>query len=645
MSKESSDGAPQFRVGPTSDPDRYVLGAAFTSGAEGILYRGTITTAAGMTLDVAIKMLQPRFLSRVDEWHTRWAEQVEVLRSPQVPGVVPVRDGFLGPLPHPPGRAGEEETLYLVMNWVEGESLDEWIRHRLDRDPIDDLKVLVGVAAALDLMHSGRATGGVPVVHRDIKPANILVTDHGSVLVDFGLTRGLPDGQRLTGVVGTPGYLAPESIDAGSYSPASDRYAFGAVAYFVLTGSEVRPWHQPEAMRDSLVAVPELSELPEVADQVMAMLATDPDERPLGVANWVGQLRRSSIEAGPDILSPTAPRRNPTSPVDRKTSRRVRRVGCRTIALAIGLVIVAAISTSVLVFNILGGPASSVTVAKSSYHFTPIDNPADTTFNRLTGISNSGLIVGYYGNGSSSHPNQGYEVSEPYEGSSFVNIGKPFPSSVQSQVTAINNAGDIAGLSVDSKGNKFLFVDWQSVIGPAYSEPKTPHLTGSVRFLGINDQGWTVGFYKDPSGESHAFKLNQGGNTYIPITVQGASSTVATGINKDGKIVGFTTTSGVTSSFLLLPNGSVYSFQFKGGSDTWAMGINNKDQIVGSYLSHAGLLHGFVLSDPTGPHSVWQSIVDPDGIDSTVVNGINDKGDLVGSYVDSSGNTRGFLAD
>ena len=81
MSKSSSDGASQFRVGPDTDPDRYVLGTAFSSGAEGILYRGTITTGAGMTLDVAIKMLQPRFLSRVDEWHKRWAEQVELLRS------------------------------------------------------------------------------------------------------------------------------------------------------------------------------------------------------------------------------------------------------------------------------------------------------------------------------------------------------------------------------------------------------------------------------------------------------------------------------------------------------------------------------------------------------------------------------------
>ena len=55
------------------------------------------------------------------------------------------------------------------------------------------------------------------------------------------------------------------------------------------------------------------------------MLATDSEDRPAGVANWVGQLRRSSLAAGPDILSPAAPRRNPTGPVDRKPRRVARR--------------------------------------------------------------------------------------------------------------------------------------------------------------------------------------------------------------------------------------------------------------------------------------------------------------------------------
>lgn len=197
------------------------------------------------------------------------------------------------------------------MNWVEGEPLDEWVRRRPDRDPFDALKLLLGVASALDLMHSGRATGGIPVVHRDVKPSNIVVTDDGTVLVDFGLTRGLPDGARLSGVMGTPGYLAPEAADAGIYTPAADRYALGAVAYFVLTGSEPPTSHQPEALRSSLAEVPALAERPEAVDQLMAMLDAEPGTRPAVLTNWVGQLRRSSLAAGPEVLAPEAPARHP----------------------------------------------------------------------------------------------------------------------------------------------------------------------------------------------------------------------------------------------------------------------------------------------------------------------------------------------
>ena len=86
------------------------------------------------------------------------------------------------------------------------------------------------------------------------------------------------------------------------------------------------------------------------------------------------------------------------------------------------------------------------------------------------------------------------------------------------------------------------------------------------------------------------------------------------------------------------------TFQFPGGSGTQAFGINNSDQIVGSYTDGGGVAHGFVLSKPTGPKSVWQSIDDPNGVGSTVVNGINNAGDLVGFYTDAAGNTDGMLA-
>ncbi|MDQ4070385.1 MAG: protein kinase [Actinomycetota bacterium] len=305
----------EFRVGPDPDPDYYLIDATpVATGTEGILYRGSLTVG-NVELDVAVKMLQPCFLDRVDDWLPRWCEQVELLRSLHFPGVVGVRDGFLGPLPHPPGEAGGERTLYLVMNWVEGRPLDEWVQQGPDRDPVGTLKLLLGVAAALDFMHSGRATGRTAVVHGDVKPSNILVNDEGTVLVDFGLCRGLPGGRCFSGVSGTRGYIAPEILQDGLYTPAGDRYAFGAVAYFVLTGKETPATHGPEELRHTLSAVPELADREDAVDHVMAMLDADPAARPTSLTNWLGQVRRSTL---PPLLTggsvaPASPLHDPAS--------------------------------------------------------------------------------------------------------------------------------------------------------------------------------------------------------------------------------------------------------------------------------------------------------------------------------------------
>ena len=322
----SSPAARELRVGPDTDPDYYVVGATpVASGTEGILYRGSLT-AGHAELEVAVKMLQPCFLHRVDEWFPRWCEQVELLRSLHFPGVVGVRDGFMGPLPHPAGQASDDRTVYLVMNWVDGEPLDEWVRRRPDRDVFETLKHLLGVAAALDFMHSGRATGHTAVVHGDVKPSNILVTDEGTVLVDFGLSRGLPGGECSAAVSGTRGYIAPEILADGLHTPAADRYAFGAVAYFVLTGTEVPRTYRPADLRAALEAVPALADRPETVDQILAMLDADPTARPASLANWLGQVRRSTLPpllAGP--AEGSAPRAGAPPDLDalRKTVSRL----------------------------------------------------------------------------------------------------------------------------------------------------------------------------------------------------------------------------------------------------------------------------------------------------------------------------------
>jgi hypothetical protein len=69
-------------------------------------------------------------------------------------------------------------------------------------------------------------------------------------------------------------------------------------------------------------------------------------------------------------------------------------------------------------------------------------------------------------------------------------------------------------------------------------------------------------------------------------------------------------------------------------------GINDRDEVVGSYLDGAGVMHGFTWSEAAG----LQSIDDPNGAGSTVINGLNNHGDLVGFYTDAAGNTDGLLA-
>jgi hypothetical protein len=251
------------------------------------------------------------------------------------------------------------------------------------------------------------------------------------------------------------------------------------------------------------------------------------------------------------------------------------------------------------------------------------------------------VIAGYFGSGEAGHPNKGYLLNPPYAQASYVN--ENFPGSTQTQVTGIDDKGNTSGFWVTAGGTNHGFVEWNGVFA-SYNNPNTPKVKGSVnQLLGINNAGTAVGFYNDAKGNSHACKLNQATGKFTPIHVPGVS-TVATGINNTGDIVGFATdAAGNTSSWLKIGTSTI-AYQFPGGSDTQAFGINAKNQIADSYLDGAGVLHGFVLTNPLGPVSHWQSIDDPHGVGSTVVNGINAAGDLVGFYTDAAGNTDGMLA-
>lgn len=336
-------GAEQFRVGPDEDPDRYRLERLHSSGAEGQVWRGSRELEGDVKLDVAVKILHAERQDLIAEWRDRWTEQVELLRSLQYPGVVPVREAFEGPFMHPVGQKGPKgRSLYLVMNWMEGESLHEWVSRRPGADVFEALRLLTQVADALDYMHSGRATGGKPVVHRDVKPANIIVSGDVAVLVDFGLVRALTKEAPPAPGIGTVSYMAPEVMTRGAYTPESDRYALGCVAYYMLTAEDPPADADAAVMRKKLAMVPALGANPSLLNHLMTMLDPDPAARPLRATSWVQLFRSSTLTeaGGKSGLPPIKPAQPSTIPIaadGAPAPRRRRTPAWLAVALVIAL--------------------------------------------------------------------------------------------------------------------------------------------------------------------------------------------------------------------------------------------------------------------------------------------------------------------
>lgn len=155
------------------------------------------------------------------------------------PGAVTERAAFLARIDHPAFVRVHRSGLltggaldgwgFVEMDYVQGRSLadapGDW--GLLDR--------LLPLADALDLLHAGHWSDGLPLVHRDVKPANIVATADGRlVLVDPSTLRGV-DAGTLT-AVGTPVFAAPEVV-TGRVGPPADVYSFAVTALALLSGT------------------------------------------------------------------------------------------------------------------------------------------------------------------------------------------------------------------------------------------------------------------------------------------------------------------------------------------------------------------------------------------------------------------------
>ena len=132
---------------------------------------------------------------------------------------------------------GDENGLpYIVMEYLDGDPLDQLIREKIPLHLSVKLEIIEQVCLALAYAH---AQG---TIHRDVKPANVIVQQDGlAKLLDFGIARADEDhvdgGMTRTGtLVGTPAYMAPERLEGAKFDGRSDIFSAGVVLYQLLTG-------------------------------------------------------------------------------------------------------------------------------------------------------------------------------------------------------------------------------------------------------------------------------------------------------------------------------------------------------------------------------------------------------------------------
>jgi tetratricopeptide (TPR) repeat protein len=142
-----------------------------------------------------------------------------------------------------------ENTLFLTMQLLAGETLADRIRSQKRLPVAEALPIARQIAAAIDAAHR------VGVVHRDLKPGNVMLLPPGAdggaphvVVTDFGLARVQNDDPRhdltLSGeVAGSPAYMAPEQVEGTEVGPLADIYAFGIILFEMVTGK--RPFEGP----------------------------------------------------------------------------------------------------------------------------------------------------------------------------------------------------------------------------------------------------------------------------------------------------------------------------------------------------------------------------------------------------------------
>jgi eukaryotic-like serine/threonine-protein kinase len=304
---------------------------------------------------VALKTIRPD-ISADQRVLSRFKQEVQLTRRITHPNVCRMFDIQR----HVPadGDGIESGFTFLTMELLAGETLADMLRRCSRLSPAEALPLVLQMIEALSAAHHAG------IVHRDFKPGNVMLVPTNSsvrvVVTDFGLARAvLPDGQTSAaqvsrtmtgnaGPIGTLVYMAPEQLERGEATPASDIYALGLVMYEMVTGQ--RPFADPipfaeaskrtkQAAPSPKILVPDLD--PAWEGAIGRCLEAEPGARPQSV-RLVGEeialgggLKELRASLGRDSRSRSVSRGRVDIPGDRR--RRNLATGATLLMVAMAL--------------------------------------------------------------------------------------------------------------------------------------------------------------------------------------------------------------------------------------------------------------------------------------------------------------------
>ncbi|MGY1697920.1 Stk1 family PASTA domain-containing Ser/Thr kinase [Geodermatophilus sp. SYSU D00814] len=205
--------------------ERYEIGGVLGRGGMAEVHRGRDLR---LGREVAVKVLRSD-LARDPSFQVRFRREAQAAASLNHPAIVAVYDTG-------EDRTSTGATPYIVMEYVEGETLRDVLRREGVLAPDRAMTLTADICAALDFSHRNG------IVHRDVKPGNVMLTPDGSVKVmDFGIARAVSDSAATmtstAAVIGTAQYLSPEQARGEAVDARSDVYSVGCLLFELVTGA------------------------------------------------------------------------------------------------------------------------------------------------------------------------------------------------------------------------------------------------------------------------------------------------------------------------------------------------------------------------------------------------------------------------